>query len=194
MRVDRPNWWVIGIFTGIGAGFLWAAYYVSSYWQGIFINGGTALCLFALLAFSESRLIRHLRGPHSLDEALARFAPLVAPVQLRRAASSTQTGDHNAQITDYVLRIVSRTGLHQEPPDPCSAQFKNLAGPMQVDWRIEWNDKGIWHVVKANERNIPASLSQRIDWDQRVTVHEKRIYLILCHLLREFDPAIQSMN
>lgn len=179
-RSEGPNWWMICFFTIVGAGLLIAAYFVSSYWQGVLDNGGTALLLFALLVFSEPKLIRHLRQPSTLGEALNQFTDLITP----RPQPVANTSD---QIRDRVLRTVGKTGLHQDPPESCSTRFANLGGTIEVEWRIEWNEAGLRHLVTAFDRKIPRSLESFIGWDKKIIVHEERIYNILCYLLHELE-------
>lgn len=178
---DGPNWWMIGAFTTSGVGLLAVAYYASSYWQGVLDNGGTALLLFALLVFAEPKLIHHLRQPRTLNEALARFTELVA---LRPQGGSSDS-EH---IKDRVLSSVGRTGLHQERPKPSWTRFTNLGGAVELEWRVEWDEKGLRHFVTADGRKIPRSLDHFIGWDEKITAHEERIYRILCYLLHELEP------
>ncbi len=192
---DNPNWWVIGAFTASGLGLLIIAYYASSYWQGVLDNGGTALLLFALLAFSEPRLVRHLRQPRTLSEASARFSAFLTP--LPRVA----TGNRQ-QVKDRVLAAVARTGLHQEPPGLSSTLFTNLAGAVDVAWRVEWDDKGLRHHVTTGGvttggvttggQEVPRSLQRSIGWDENIASHEERVYKILCYLIHEFEPRARS--
>lgn len=175
-----PNWWVIGIFTAVGAGLLALGYYMSSYWQGVLVNGGTALLLFAMLAFAEPRLVRHLRAPRTAEEALARFASLVAP--FRQDSSHPRTKDR-------VLRLVARTGLHQDPPASSSANFRKLDGSTDVNWCVEWDDAGLRHIVTVKGRAIPPRLGDYVGWDEPAAMHEDRIYKILCYLLDHLEPS-----
>jgi hypothetical protein len=177
---DGPNWWVIGAFTAGGAALLTTAYYMSSYVQGVLDNVGTALLLFALLAFSGPKLIRHLRRPRTLDEALTRFAAVVGSLPQGATGDSTN-------VKDRVLKAVGRTGLHQEPPEPTSTRFTNLGGTVPVEWRVEWDEKGLRHLVTADSRNIPRALGGGIGWDEKIAAHEERVYQILCHLLHELE-------
>ncbi len=180
--MEGPNWWLVGAFTVAGAGMLAVAYVASSYWQGVLDNGGTALLLFALLVFSEPRLVRHLSRPRNLDEA-ASLAALVAPL----AAGTVST---SAYIRERVLRAVGGTGLHQDVPgsSASSARFTNLGGAVEVEWCIGWDDKGLRHVVTVGGKSIPRSLGRCIGWDKKITVHEAHVYRILCYLLRDLEP------
>lgn len=181
---EGTNWWVVGAFTTGGLGLLAAAYYLSAYWQGVLVNGGTSLCLFALLVLSEPRLLRHLREPQSLDDALARFVPRVTPFQAGDGASSAQSAAQNMRLVDEVLRTVRKSGLTQEPPGPSSVRFRSLAGSAEIEWDVAWDDKGVRHSVRVNGRNVPSSLSRPIDWEENLAVHKDRIFRILCYLLR----------
>lgn len=190
-RAGTPrNWWAAGAFVAAGTLLLAVAAHSSPYWQSVLINFGTTLFLFALLAFFEPLLIRHLREPRTLDEALARFAPLVAPFARGpgSAPSTDGSGAEPERIKDHVLRVVARTGLHQHSPALCSARFTNLGGPA-VDWRVEWDGQGIRHRIQAGGRKVPTDLQSSIEWREKVTAHEDRIYKIVCHLLRELDPS-----
>lgn len=177
---EGPNWWMIAVFILAGAGLLAVAYYLPSYWQGVLVNSGTALFLFALLVFSEPRLVHHLRRPQTLDEALTRFNALAMPLPHGSI-------DGSPQIKDAVLRAVGRTGLHQEPPNTSSTRFTNLGGAEEVEWRVEWDEKGIRHLVTAWGKKPPRSMSRNIGWDKNVATHEEHIYKILCYLLNEVE-------
>jgi membrane protein implicated in regulation of membrane protease activity len=178
---DGPNWWMIAAFVVGGTGMLALAYYMSSYWQGVLVNSGTALFLTALFVFFEPRLVHHLRQPQTLNEALTRFNPLVAPLAHGPINSS-------AQIKDGVLRAVGKTGLHQEPPESSAAHFTNLGGTLKVEWCVEWGEKGLRHSVTAEGKKLPRSMSRHIGWDKSLVKHEKRIYKILCYLLEKAEP------
>ena len=177
---DSANWWIISAFVIGGAILLAAAYYMSSYWQGVFDNGGTALLLFALLAFSEPRLVRHLRRPTTLEEAVNRFAPMILPLSQDATRGS-------ANIKETVLRAIGSTGLHQHRPEPTWTLFTSLDTPVRVRWRVEWDADGLRHIVTADGKQVPRSLGRRISWEEKLIAHEKHIYRILCYLLQEME-------
>lgn len=183
MDGQGPNWLVIGVFTSAGAGLLAVAYHMSSFWENVFINGGTALLLFALLAFSGPMLIHQLREPQTLDEALVRVAALVAPFS-QKDAGSADIQDHATRVRETVLKTVAKTGLHQKPPASSSVCFVSLGGSSNVEWRVEWDEKGLRHLVTANGNRVPSHLSRCINWTEKSASHERQIYKILCYLLR----------
>jgi hypothetical protein len=182
---DKPNWWVIILLVSLGIGMIATAYYMSSYWQGIFVNVGTALFLSAAAVFFEPRLMRQLRQPRTLDEALARFSLFTGPPPQGPA-------DDSAQIKDHVLRLVGRTGLHQEPPEPSLARFVDFSGSSDVTWCVRWDKTGLVHSVTVHGKSIPLDLCSSIGWNRKITAHEDRIYKILCYLLRQFERSTRS--
>jgi len=182
---DTPNWWLIGLLVVLGMGLLAAGYYMSSYWQSIFVNGGTALFLSAVAVFFEPRLMRHLQAPRTLEEALARFSVLVGLLPQGSTGSS-------AQVKDHVLRLVGRTGLHQDPPEPSVARFVDLSGSIGVKWCIQWDDAGLVHYVTLRGRSIPLRMRHCVGWNEQVAIQEDRVYKILCYLLRELESSTRS--
>jgi len=187
-NADEPNWRVIAVLVGLAVGMLAAGYYLSSYWQGIFVNGGTALFLSAGAVFFEPRLVRHLREPRDLEEALARFSLLsdVGPAGGTASSSHSQVTD---QVKGHVLRLVGRTGLHQEPPDASLVRFEDLSGSMGVKWCVQWDKMGIAHSVTVRGKSIPSSMGGRVAWNRQLAAHDDRIYKILCYLIRELDSS-----
>ncbi|MGQ0718038.1 MAG: hypothetical protein ACT4NP_12160 [Pseudonocardiales bacterium] len=184
--ITEPDWARIAAFTGGGVVLLAVAYFLTSYWQSVLVNGGTALLLFGLLVRYEPRLVRLVdaarRQPRNLDEALARFAALVAP--------APQTAASRADITDRVLTTVCGTGLHQQAPGESSARFTDVNGSTAVDWWVEWDVSGIRHVVTVGGAEVAPDLAGSVGWDSRFAAHEKRVYAILCLLLRKLADEV----
>jgi len=182
MRDDvRPDGGKIAAFTGAGVALLVLARVVGedAYWQGVLVNLGTTLLLFALLVLAEPSLVRRIdaarRRPRDVTEAQQRVAAVLTaggPVQ--------NTPDC---ITTRVLDLISGTGLHLLPPNPPVFQFENLGNQLRVEWTVRRESDGISHRVRFDRHGLPADLVQLVPWSAGHQKHEARVQAVLTWML-----------
>lgn len=178
--ISEPAWWRIGGFTAAGVILLIVAWFFHDYWEAVLVNGGTALLLFALLAWAEPRLV-HLvataqRSPRTLADAQERLARVLFDLPSHGSLDSYE-------IRRRVLAAVAECGLHQHPPGISSSLFTPRNGNGRVEWCVNWCTQGIWHRVAADGCPISSDLESLIGWNEPLEVHEDRVYRLCCRLL-----------
>jgi hypothetical protein len=205
MRSRRPdrwrqisegwNWISAAGFTCAGAiacVIAWGTH--SAFAQGILVNIGSSLLLFALLVFVEPTLIRRLRRPTTLAEAQSRLKALVRP------ENSAETSLEHA-LSRSIHRIsqqLQAAGLSLEYARAQAEQkhFIDRAGG-RVTWVVDWSGHRLRHTVAINDtpRVTKVWESRKLDGHDvsestamEIEAFEGVVFDLICIVVESMEP------
>jgi hypothetical protein len=200
----RPNWLPAAVLTLAGVVVTAAGRPMTSqYAQGVLLNLGTALLLFAVLAFAEPWLLSPLRRPRTIAEAQERLRPFVSS----DTVPDGRVGSVSAEVraaTDRVRQLLRDAGFwiaHTRPGDERMTFVDWRHGAdhprepsndraAQVEWTVTWAGGVLGHEVKIDGVRRTGWTSKRLGDEVTAATRaeidrfaQQEVYRIMCWLV-----------